>query len=167
MKKLILVRHAKTVQLQDYSKSDFDRELLPRGHKDSELIARHLKAKGYMPDLMISSTAKRAQQTAVLFAENFGYPTGKIQNEQFIYDGYTTSQMLQFISGCSNNIDTIIIFGHNPDIAGFTINLIEDDLWHFPTGCASVIAFDVDSWKDIEARAGKLELHVYPGMLKE
>lgn len=167
MKKLILVRHAKTVQLQDYSKSDFDRELLPRGQKDSELIARHLKAKGYMPDLMISSTAKRAQQTAMLFANNFAYPTEKIQNEQFIYDGYTTSQMLRFIGGCSDDIDTIFIIGHNPDIAGFTINLIEDDLWHFPTGCANVIAFDVGSWKDIETRAGKLELHVYPGMLKE
>lgn len=166
MKKLILVRHAKTVQLQDYSKSDFDRELLPRGQKDSEIIAGHLKAKGYMPDLIISSTAKRAQQTALLFANNFAYPKEKIQNEQFIYDGYTTSQMLKFIGRCSDDINTIIIFGHNPDIAGFTIKLIDDDLWHFPTGCASVIAFDVDSWKDIEARAGKLELHVYPGMLK-
>lgn len=167
MKKLILVRHAKTVQLQDYSKSDFDRELLPRGHKDSELIASHLKTKGHRPDLMISSTAKRAQQTALLFANIFAYPTEKIQNEQFIYDGYTTSQMLQFIGACNNSMDAIIIFGHNPDIAGFTVNLVEDDLWHFPTGCASVITFDVDSWNDLEARTGKLELHVYPGMLKE
>lgn len=167
MKKLILVRHAKTEQLYDYSKSDFDRELLPRGHKDSELIARHLKAKGHLPDLMISSTAKRAQQTAILFADYFAYPKEKIQNEQFIYGGYTTSQMLRFIGGCSDAYDSIIIFGHNPDIAGFTIKLIEDDLWHFPTGCASVIAFSVDSWKDIEVRAGKLELHVYPAMLKE
>ncbi|SMO45965.1 phosphohistidine phosphatase [Saccharicrinis carchari] len=166
MKKLILVRHAKTEQLYDYSKSDFDRKLLPRGHKDSGIIAGQLKAKGYLPDLFISSRAKRAEQTAQLFAGLLDYPKDKIQYEQFIYDGYTTSQMLSFIGKYGEDYETIIIFGHNPDIAGLAVNLVEEDLWHFPTACATVIGFEVSSWKDVEARSGTMELHIYPSMFK-
>ncbi len=166
MKKIILVRHAKTEQLLDYNKSDFDRKLLPRGHKDSTLIADQLKNKGYLPDLYITSSAKRARQTAELFALILGHDTDNIKKEQFIYDGYTTSDMLSYVEKFDDNINTIIIFGHNPDIASFTINLINEDIWHFPTSCTTVIRFEVDSWKDVKAREGKIELYLYPKMLK-
>ncbi|MCW3805604.1 SixA phosphatase family protein [Plebeiibacterium marinum] len=166
MKKLILVRHAKTEQLYDYSKSDFDRKLLPRGHKDAATIANQLKNKEIIPDLFITSKAKRAKQTAEIYAETLGYNPSAIKKEQFIYDGYTTSEMIKYLSQFNSGSDTIIIFGHNPDIAGFTVNLISDDLWHFPTSCTTVINFNIDSWKDIEVRSGKVELYIYPKMFK-
>lgn len=166
MKKLILVRHAKTEQLYDYNKSDFDRKLLPRGQRDSAQIANQLKNKGYNPDLFITSKAKRAQETADIYAKELGYPLNKIQKEQFIYDGYTTSQMIDFLGQFEQEHDTIIVFGHNPDIAGFTVNLVPNDLWHFPTCCTTVINFNIDSWKNIAVREGKMELYVYPKMFK-
>ncbi|MGQ1786187.1 SixA phosphatase family protein [Saccharicrinis sp. GN24d3] len=167
MKKLILVRHAKTEQVYDYSKSDFDRKLMPRGHKDSVIIAEQLKAKSILPSLFVTSKAKRAKQTAKIFAEHLGYPEDKIRKEQFIYDGYTTSEMLSYLSKVGEAHDTIIVFGHNPDIAGLTVNLITEDLWHFPTSCTTVINFAADTWNDVEARAGKVELYIYPKMFKE
>ena len=166
MKKLILVRHAKTEQLYDFSKSDFERKLLPRGHKDSVLIATQLKQKGYLPDLFITSKAKRAQETADIYAKTLDFPLNKIQKEQFIYDGYTTSQMIDFIGNFNDDMESAIIFGHNPDIASFIVNLTPDDLWHFPTSCTTVITFNVNSWKEIEAREGKMELYIYPKMFK-
>ena len=167
MKKLILVRHAKTEQIYDYSTSDFDRKLLPRGRKDSIIIADQLKIKGYTPDLFVTSKAKRARQTAKIYAEKLGYPENKILKEQFIYDGYTTSEILDYIAKTGNDSNTLIIFGHNPDIAGLTVNLVTEDLWHFPTSSTTVINFDVNSWNEIEARIGKVELHIYPKMFKE
>lgn len=166
MKKLILVRHAKTEQLNDFSQSDFDRRLLPRGNKDATLIAEQLKAKDIFPDLFITSKAKRAKQTANIYADILKYKTGDILKEQFIYDGYTTSEMLNFINQLNNKLDSVIIFGHNPDIANFTVNLVNDDIWHFPTSCTTVINFDIKSWKDIKAREGKMELYIYPKMFK-
>ncbi len=167
MKKLILVRHSKTEQVYDYDTTDFDRKLLPRGHKDSMIIAEQLKLKDYTPDLFITSKAKRARQTAKLFAEHLGYPKENILKEQFIYDGYTTSEILSYLSKIGEDHDIIIVFGHNPDIAGLTVNLITEDLWHFPTTCTTVINFAADTWKEIEARAGKVELYIYPKMFKD
>ncbi len=166
MKKLILVRHSKTEQLYDYSKSDFERKLLPRGQKDAELIANQLKAKNIIPDLFITSKAKRAKQTAKVFADQLGYDSNKIVKEQFLYDGYTTGEMLSYIEKFGSQHDCIIIFGHNPDIASFTTRLVSNDLWHFPTSCTTVINFNIDNWKDIEVGAGKMELYLYPKMFK-
>ncbi len=165
MKKLILVRHAKTEQIYDNSKSDFERKLLPRGNKDSKLIAEQLKQKGYNPDLFITSSAKRAKQTAKIFAEILDYDK-KIIKKQFLYDGYTTGEMIKYISECDDINQTIIVFGHNPDIAGFITNLVNEDLYHFPTSCTTVVKFDINSWKELEARSGKTELYIYPSMFK-
>ncbi len=166
MKKIILVRHAKTEQIYDNSKSDFERKLLPRGHKDAIIIAEQLKSKGYFPDLFITSKAKRAKQTAKIFADHLNHQHNFI-TEQFIYSGYTTGEMINYLSKQDDNYKTIIVFGHNPDIANFTINLVNVDLWDFPTCCTIVINFDIDSWSALEARSGKTELYIYPKMFKE
>jgi phosphohistidine phosphatase len=166
MKTLFLIRHAKTEQQTDYSKTDFERKLLPRGHKDSALIAEQLKERRYFPDLFITSEAKRAKQTAEIFAEILNHPTESIIKKQFIYDGYTTSEMMDFLGNFDNQYDSIIVFGHNPDIASFAQNLIPNDLFHFPTCCIIGISFDVENWKDIQVRTGKVELYIYPKMLK-
>ena len=166
MKKLILVRHAKTEQLYDYSKSDFDRKLLPRGHKDAAIIAKELEKKGHIPDLFVSSSAKRAMQTAEIFCEYLDYDTDNIREEQFIYDGYTTADMIKYLGRFDEKHDTIIVFGHNPDIAGFTVNMVEEDLYHFPTSCTTVIRFNVNSWKDIEPRNGDVAAYMYPKQFK-
>ncbi len=166
MKKLILVRHAKTEQLFDYSKSDFERKLLPRGHKDAELIAEQLKVKDIHPDIYITSKAKRAKQTAKIFAEHLNFEADEITKEQFLYDGYTTGEILDYLAKFETDHDCIIIFGHNPDIASLTTRLVTDELWHFPTSCTTVINFDIENWKDLEVGTGKMELYLYPKMLK-
>jgi len=166
MKKLILVRHAKTEQLFDYSRSDYDRNLLPRGIEDSKLIATQLKEIGCKPDIYISSSANRAKQTCELFLEYLGPMGTEVFYERFIYEGYTTETMLKYLSGIDNKKESAILFGHNPDIAGFTVNLTSEDLFHFPTGVAVVLKFDVDSWDQIEARQGRVETYLYPSMFK-
>ena len=166
MKNIILVRHAKTEALSDFNKSDFERELLPRGRKDSLIMAEQLKKRGIKPDLFITSAAKRAEQTANIFAEQLGYPLDKIRKEQFIYDGYTTDEMLRFLGQFDEQYNTIIIFGHNPDIAGLTVNLVDEDLYHFPTSCTTALHYSIKSWKDIEPRQGGLIAYMYPKQFK-
>ncbi len=164
MKTLILVRHGKTEQLTDYSQSDFDRKLLPRGKHDSECMAKQLFERGIKPEVYISSSAKRALQTAEIFASSLGYETKKIIKEEFIYNGYTTQTMLQFLAKIDDQVASVIVFGHNPDIASFTVNLISEDIFHFPTAVVTVIKFNVETWKEIEPRSGHMEAYMYPSM---
>ncbi len=165
MKRLILVRHAKT-EHQNYDR-DFDRKLISRGKNDAAIIAEQLKNKNIIPDYFICSPAKRAKQTAEIFAETLGYQNENIDEQQFLYDGYTTSGFLNFNSMLDNSYKTVIVFAHNPDIALLATALSDEDFYHFPTTATAVIDFDTDKWERINAREGKVSLFLYPRIFKQ
>lgn len=168
MKTLILVRHAKTEQLSyGSSKTDFERELKPRGYNDTEIISDDLIIREIKPDLIISSNAIRAKQTADLIAKKLNIGKENVIHERFIYDGYTTSEFLSYLAQFKNGYQTIMVVGHNPEIAMMAINMTNSgDYMHFPTTATLAISFDVDSWDEINARDGKKEWLITPKMLK-
>ena len=71
MKKLILIRHAKSSWDDSFIK-DHDRILSERGLTDAPLIGKFLYKKNIIPDLILASTAKRASKTAELVLEELG-----------------------------------------------------------------------------------------------
>ncbi|MBN2165886.1 MAG: histidine phosphatase family protein [Marinilabiliaceae bacterium] len=166
MKKIILIRHSKTEVIYD-GISDLERNLKPRGRNDSRLIATDLKIKGFIPQLILSSNANRAIQTAYEIAKVFNYPADNIIKESFLYNGYTTSEFLKYTSKLDNSINSVCFVAHNPDIALLGINLSNGDFFHFPTSATVVISFDADKWSDLEARTGKAEYFITPLMLKD
>ncbi|NPA37557.1 MAG: phosphoglycerate mutase [Chlorobi bacterium] len=164
MKRLILVRHAKT-EHQNYDK-DFTRKLTNRGMNDARLIAEQLKNKNISPDYFICSTAVRAIQTTEIFADVFGYPKDKIEKQQFLYDGYTTTDFLHFISMLDNHYNTLLIVAHNPEIAMLASALSDESFYHFPTTATAVIDFETDMWERVEPRQGKVHMFLYPRIFK-
>lgn len=159
MKRLILVRHGKA----DQSKTDvdFDREISTVGHKDSRIIANVVLSKNSKPDLIVTSDAVRAVETAEIFAGVFEIHPQNIAKEHFLYDGYTTGQLTDFIATCSNDYQTIMIVGHNPFISQTGIRLSKNFHQSFPTtGCLS-LTFDVDNWL-LEAGSGDIEFFEFP-----
>ncbi|MBK3518516.1 SixA phosphatase family protein [Carboxylicivirga marina] len=167
MKTIVLVRHAKTEQLGYMSsKSDFERELKPRGYGDTKLVASDMIKRNFKPDLLISSKAVRAKQTALLLADKLSIDESKIVFEQFIYDGYTTSELLNYIAQIGGMHDSIMIVGHNPEIAMTAINLTDSDYLHFPTTGSIAITFDTNNWENVNAREGKIDWFISPKMFK-
>ena len=80
-KKLYLVRHAKTEQ-DSIDGTDFSRVLKPRGLRDSTIIGNKLNSDHSKPDIIITSAAARAKQTAEIIAAQFGFGPEKVnQNE--------------------------------------------------------------------------------------
>ena len=72
MKKLILIRHAKSswqAPLRDY-----DRPLMKSGIHDAHLVSSNILKHIPKIYLMWSSGAKRAAETAMIFAQNISYP---------------------------------------------------------------------------------------------
>jgi len=166
MKRLILVRHAKTEPLMG-SLSDFERQLKQRGFKDASLVAGELKRKNFNPEVLIASPAKRAIQTARIYAEVFGLQFEEIKQEMFMYDGDTTARMLDFISDLAGNANTVMVVGHNPDMVSLSMLLTQEKFYHFPTSATSVITFDINNWKDMNVGEGQLEFFTYPKELKK
>ncbi len=165
MKQLILVRHAKTEHT--FGVNDFERKLTNRGHNDAKIVVEQLILKNILPDYFISSKAKRALQTAKIFAMVLDFSKNNINTQQFLYDGYTTTDFLNYISSVDDKYNSIIVFAHNPDIVMLASRISDEDIYHFPTTATVVIDFDTDAWEKINPREGKTHLFIYPSMLKE
>ncbi|MBT3244833.1 MAG: hypothetical protein HN352_16935 [Bacteroidetes bacterium] len=166
MKTLLLTRHAKTVQGNGQMR-DFDRFLAPRGPKDVLLVANEMKTSGQIPDLIISSPAKRARQTAELFAQHFNHPTGDIQYLDFLYGYYATDQVIHELNRLGAKASRIMLIAHNPSIADLGDYFTGGFHQHLPTSGILAIDFEVKRWKYISRNSGSLTQFVYPKALRE
>lgn len=166
MKTIILIRHAKTEPL-NMGITDYERQLKPRGYRDSELVVNEMNKRGIQPDLIISSPASRAKQTTQIFAKALHYDETKIEYQKFIYDGYTSAEFIDYLGQYGKSNDTIMVVGHNPEIAMMAINLTDGNYFHFPTTAATAISYDIENWEDMMVREGKTEWFIYPKMFKE
>lgn len=165
MKKLILIRHAKT-ESPSFASQDFERKLKKRGWSDAKLIAEYILDKGCKPEKIITSPAVRAYQTSTVFCDVNNYAEKNMSKLPILYDGDTTQAMLDAISSVAGDSKTVMVIGHNPDMAILAMRLTGQRIEKFPTTGTVVINFDVDNWSQIEVGKGYLELFVYPSMLK-
>jgi phosphohistidine phosphatase len=164
MKTLYLIRHAKAAWDMP-GVSDADRPLIPKGVKRTQLILGYLKDRNTSIDLIISSPAVRAYETAKIIAAGLDYPENKIKTDRKIYDGYY-DRILDIIYGAANNIDSIMIFGHNPTITHLANLFLHPGIEIMPTSCVACISFATDKWEQIPSMEPKNEFVVFPKMLK-
>ncbi len=163
MKRIVLVRHAKAVPYG--YEDDFSRDLTERGRNDALKVSALLKSRQVKPDLMISSPANRALQTATIFAGNLAYPVDEIQTEPGLYMEFTTGDFLDYLQSIDNNRSTLFVFGHNPGISYFVSRLTDGFYGDMPTCSTVCIEFPVTLWKEIDSRSGKLAFQLVPKMI--
>ena len=163
MKNLYLIRHAKS-DWNDESKSDFDRGLNKRGEKAILTMAKALKEKKVMPDLILSSSAKRAKLTAKGLAKEIGY-SGKIQYIDALYmaEPKTTQGLIKDVN---NTVNTLFIVGHNPETTELSNMLINDYIDNVPTLGIVALKLPIDDWKAFKIEKGKMQFFIYPKMFK-
>lgn len=159
------MRHAKTEQQGRYT-TDFKRKLKKRGHEDARLIGEKLKNEGFMPTLIISSPALRAIQTAKIMASVFSIQEAEIIEAQFLYDGYKLTEFINTIAGMAHNHESLMIVGHNPDIASLAMAFTAKEFYHYPTSAVAVLSFPCENWHETISAEGELLLFAYPEELK-
>ncbi|MEO8306926.1 MAG: histidine phosphatase family protein [Pseudomonadota bacterium] len=118
---LTLVRHAHA-EWPDYAGKDFDRPLTQRGMEDALTSAREILAAQLPPDLLLSSTARRARDTAQILAREFGLATGALRFTDRLYNATadTLEAAAQDAGGRSGHI---MMVAHNPGISDFARRL--------------------------------------------
>ncbi|HPS62610.1 MAG TPA: histidine phosphatase family protein [Bacteroidales bacterium] len=159
-----MVRHAKS-SWEEPGVPDAQRTLTPKGMKKSARVIDFLKKRGAVADLMISSPAVRALETARLFAAGLGYPPSKIRTDRKIYDGYY-DRILDIIYGTPNDVESLMIFGHNPTITHLANLFLHPGIDNMPTSCVVCLSFDTGKWEEIPAHEATTDFIVYPKMLK-
>ncbi len=161
MKTLYLVRHAKAVDRKPYL-PDFERSLVKSGEKDSLNMAKKINKDGCIPDLLISSTANRALETAHLFAKSLKYPLEKILVKDSLYNEESEEALLTIIRQVDDSYNSVMLFGHNPvftDLATYLIKAFHEDI---PKTGIVGIEFSQSEWKAVTPLSGRLILFDYP-----
>jgi len=162
VKTLYLIRHAKS-SWQDILLEDFDRPLNKRGRTDAPFMAKKLRKLGIMPDIIISSPAKRTKETAKFLVEEIGYKKDVVFDKG-IYES-NISTLNKIIKAIDDKNDSSFLIGHNPTLNIFVENYVEmyDNI---PTLGIIVIEFDCDKWEDISTQNGSLKSFMYPKKYK-
>jgi phosphohistidine phosphatase len=154
MKTLLLLRHAKS-SLAKPGLQDHNRPLNKRGKHDAPLVGKLIREQGLTPDLVISSTAQRAQDTARLAAKACGYE-GEIELRQELYLSDTTCY-LDILHSLPDKVKIVMLVGHNPDIEEL-LELLTDYEEPFPTAALAQMELPIASWQSLnEATDGYLK----------
>jgi phosphohistidine phosphatase len=159
MKKIILIRHAKSAWDNPWL-TDHDRPLAERGLRDAPLMAKRLKKRGIHPDCILSSTAKRAAETALITAKTLDFPQEEIIWEENLYHA-TPNTILKYIRLQKDNKRTILVVGHNP---GFNdlIRQLGGELDNLPTAGQFGFKLKSESWNELNPRTAEVWFVDYP-----
>ena len=159
MKRVLLVRHAKS-SWNDASQLDIDRPLNERGKRDAPFMGKVLKQKDSLPDVIISSPAKRAKSTAKRIAKEIGMDNQSIVIDNRLYLG-STYDYEKAIQEVDNQHNTVAIVTHNPAITAAAEDFTDVEFANIPTGGVVAIDFDINDWADISTQ-GNLNFFEYP-----
>jgi phosphohistidine phosphatase len=163
MKYLILMRHAKS-SWDDSNLKDFDRPLAKRGLKDAPKMGLFIKESGYMPDLIISSTAARAKQTTELVSKSAGIDPSRIYWEEKLYfashDAYISA-----IQQTDPWNEIIMLVGHNPNMEELLALLTvgrDSGPFKFPTAAIACIELSATAWQNVKTGINRLIWFMIP-----
>ncbi|PPB80415.1 phosphohistidine phosphatase [Albidovulum inexpectatum] len=154
-KRLILTRHAKS-SWDDPATADFDRPLNTRGRIAALELGEWLDSRGYEPDEVLCSAARRTRET---WAHVMAAPLQIMPTIRFMQELYMAGpeQMLAALRSATG--DSVMLIGHNPGIAELAGLLpatppAHPDFRRYPTAATLVVDFLIDDWNDVAPGAG-------------
>jgi phosphohistidine phosphatase len=165
-KTLILVRHA-AAEDQTLMIRDYQRELVGKGRADALVVGKWLASTNLLPEKIVTSSAPRAYQTAVIIADQIKFDTLSIVKSDSLYDGGARAY-LGVVNGLDETVGIVAVFGHNPDISYFAEYLSGANIGGSMPKCAVVvIQFDDLKWEEVSSKSGKFIVYTTPRELRE
>jgi phosphohistidine phosphatase len=126
------------------------------------MMAERLKLADVLPDLIISSTAKRALQTAKGIAKGLGYELDAIEWREELYH-CIPSVFEEVISTVDDRINTLFVVAHNPSISEFAAALDDTRSIHdMPTCAIAAFKTEIDRWTDFSIAKKELVFYDTP-----
>ncbi len=162
MKALFVLRHAKS-SWENTDLSDFARPLNERGLKAAPLMGKFIYKNQLQPELILSSLAERAKQTALLVKKN-AQIGGEIRYDERIYEA-TPKRLLEVLAEQSDKIESVMLVGHNPGLEGL-LKILTDEVQPMPTAALAVIDLKIGKWSEINSSTGNLRMLIRPKEIK-
>lgn len=139
------MRHAKS-SWKDPELDDHDRPLNKRGKRAAPRMGERLRQENLIPDLILVSSARRAQDTARLVVEASGYH-GEIETHREFYLS-DAEAYLQVLRNLPQAVERPLVIGHNPDLEDLLYDLtgLRE---HLPTAALVFIELPIESWDEL------------------
>lgn len=158
MKTLLVLRHGKS-SWTDRELADHDRPLKGRGERNATRIGREIRRRRVAPDLVISSTARRARATAGLAAEACGYDNPIEETRELYLTG--AGHQLEVVAARAGQADRVLIVGHNPTVEDLVERLTGEEV-RMTTANLACVDLEIDSWAQLPTAAGELRFLLRP-----
>lgn len=144
-KTLLVLRHAKSDR-KDPDLEDHDRPLNERGQRDAGRMGLLLRDEQLVPELIITSTARRARQTVERIVSASGY-AGDVTPNRVLYlagpERFVTS-----LSALTDEPRRVMVVGHNPGLEELVEHLT-GTATTMPTATLVAIALPIRHWREM------------------
>lgn len=158
MKTVLLIRHAKSSWAEP-GLSDFDRPLNERGKSDAPDMAARLLQRKLIPDLLVTSTAKRARATCKVFEAVLGIQQVQKTDDLYLADA---DRFERVVAQLPDSANTVALFAHNPGITDFANTLTHVRVDDMPTCALFVVEAYCNSWQDFATAEKRFLWFDYP-----
>lgn len=168
MKKLILMRHAKSREAVR-GQNDQSRPLHPEGIATALAQQATLHELRLQPDLVLCSDAERTRETYALCTEEW-----LRYQHQALFDAQcymaTATKLFHIIQGKSDDYSELLVIGHNPGIHQLALALVgegnQESLTalsqEFPPAGVVVLSFNSRRWDRVGLSSGILDHCLLP-----
>jgi len=158
---LIIARHGKSSSA--IGVSDFKRGLTDRGVKQAKHVGESLKKMLGSIDLVISSDAIRARDTAQIISAELDYPIDEIKLESSLYHS-DIENTLFVLKKLKLSTRIVLLVGHNPTWCDL-VNFLQSKFFNgLRTSDVAVLKFEIPDWESIRPMSGEL---LYSGRFEE
>ena len=146
MKTLLILRHAKS-SWKDASLADHDRPLNKRGKREAPRMGKLLQEQDLVPDRIISSTAKRARNTAKAIAKACHCEDRVELTPEFYHAG--PGSYLAVLQNVSDNEQRVMVVGHNPGMEAL-VTYLTGRMETMPTAALAHIELPIGRWEELD-----------------
>jgi len=164
MKTLHLLRHAKS-SWNDPSLEDIDRPLNQRGKRACKVMGPIIEQQLDQHTVIACSTATRAQQTCDRVTKNFATQF-TVNMEDSLYT-FSSSNLLNYLCALDDEIQSIMLIGHNPALTDLTNILSVEPIDNIPTCGYIKTQLPIDKWSALNSSEGELVAFIKPKDISE
>lgn len=154
MKTLVIVRHG-AFSHDNPALLDADRPLNSSGRHDVAVAANRFAALQITPDLVLTSPACRARETAEIWEKRLHLSDETLQVEPEIYEA-EKSEILRIVHRQDDSKDVVVLIGHNPGMISLLHHLADSDVTGMRPSSYAVIELDVDCWRQVSFKNASL-----------
>jgi phosphohistidine phosphatase len=157
-----VLRHAKAAR---QGPDDHSRPLTARGKRQATDVGRYLAGAPVagvpIPEVVVSSSARRAMQTAELVVAHL-VPGTELVVERGLYQA-DADDVVELLRELASDAASVLVVGHNPTVQEFALLVLEPEdpgrtglEQRFPTAALAVAGVPAPSWAGLSAGTGRL-----------